>query len=72
MMKTMGFASLYPSYALYWSHLTRKTLAPRWTLERHQSASNQPEVISMVLSAVDPGLGGYGRFFIRLGSGKRQ
>jgi hypothetical protein len=53
--------SLYPCYAL--CCLDRKTLAPRSTLRRHQSASSQPELISMVLSAVDPGPGRYGQFF---------
>ena len=38
------------------SGLNRKTLAPRSTLQRHQSASNQPELILKLLSAVDPGL----------------
>ena len=54
----MGFArSTHPTPGL-----NRKTLAPRSTLQRHQSASNQPELILKLLRAVDPGLGGYGRF----------
>jgi hypothetical protein len=38
-MGLMGFAALYPSYT---------SLAPRLTRQRHQSASNQPELILKV------------------------
>ena len=54
----MGFAALHPTRGL-----NRKTLAPRSTLQRHQSASNQPELILKLLSAVDPGLGDTANFY---------
>src|SRR6476661_673237 len=51
--KTAGYADANPPYT---TGLDRKALAPRSTRERHESASNQPELILKLPSAA-PDLG---------------